>query len=635
MRRLPDPRDLEVGISDVAATAALRSAVATRRRQLEIRSAGVLTTVGLCLAVAAAWIAHTGTTPDNTLYALGLALAVAVPVGVGLFAWDDIHARFARALVGVGLYSFVPALSSSSNALLYSVGRVGEWFVIVAVVWLVLAFPTGRLAGRADRGLVAATAALVVLLYVPTALVVDAFPVPAPWTACVDNCPANAFMLTASQLGFVDSVAIPLREALTFAAFVGTAIVLSARIRGATRLTRRTLSPVLVTSICATAALALGLVLRRRDPTSPFTEAIAGLIVLWVPLVSIGSLLGVVRWRLYVADALQRLSLAVRASAPPHELEALAAAVLDDPTARLAHRGGDGTWRDTSGAPVRLGTGRQLTEVRDDGRALGAVVHDAALVIERPFIEAVATYAVIGEENHRMAAELEASLRELDETRARQVAAADAERRRIKRDLHDGAQQRLVALGIRLALADELLDSDPVRAREMIQALQQDIGDTVDEVRSLAAGIYPSTLAEFGLADALRALGARAAVPVEISVANPGRLAAGVEAAIYFCCSEALQNAAKHAPDSRVTISLTRSTGLAFKVCDDGPGFDAACADRGQGLANMRERLELVGGTLAIVSAPGKGTCVCGRIARPEPAEGEATLPGAVRTDAR
>lgn len=172
MRRLPLLQTRRCGISDVAGIAALRTPVAARYQQLGIRRAGVLAAFGLGLEAAAAWIALTGNAPDNTAYALGLAFGVAVPVGVGLSTWDGIHARFARVLVGVGLYSFVPALSSSSDGVLYSVGRVGEWFVIVAAVWLVLAFPTGRLVGRAERALAAAAAGVVVVLYVPTALLV-------------------------------------------------------------------------------------------------------------------------------------------------------------------------------------------------------------------------------------------------------------------------------------------------------------------------------------------------------------------------------------------------------------------------------------------------------------------------------
>jgi signal transduction histidine kinase len=162
----------------------------------------------------------------------------------------------------------------------------------------------------------------------------------------------------------------------------------------------------------------------------------------------------------------------------------------------------------------------------------------------------------------------------------------------------------------------------------MIHALQEEVVATVEEVRSLAAGIYPSTLAVAGLAEALRALGRRAGVPVEISTTNTGRWAADIEAAVYFCCSEALQNAAKHAPGSSVSISLSCSPDLVFQVCDDGPGFDSAGAEPGQGLANMHDRLQAAGGALVIVSAPGNGTCVRGRIPFPDRAEGETMLPG-------
>jgi signal transduction histidine kinase len=577
-----------------------------------------LAALGLGLAVAAAWIARHGNAPDDAGYALALALGVALPVGVGLFAWDGAHSRFARGLVVLGLFSFVPALSGSSDAVLYSLGRAGAWCVIVASACLVLAFPSGRLTDRVDRMLAWGAVGLVLGLYVPSVLLVADYPVPAPWAACVNDCPPNAFMLASSQPAFVDAFLIPLREILSIALLVAIPLRLGLRIRGATRLMRRTLVPVLVASICATVGLAIGFQVRRGDPTSPLLGPLMALIVLWLPAVSIGLGVGVVRWRFYVAGALQRLSVGVRERVGPQDLEVLAAGVLDDPTAQLAYRDGAGQWCDVRGRPLTVGADRHVTEIRDADGAPGAVVHDAGLTHERPFVEAVAAYALIGEQNHRMAAEVEASLRKLAETRASAVAAADAERRRIERDIHDGTQQRLVAFGVRLTLAEELMDDDPARARAMIRGLKGELDDALDEVRSLAAGIYPAVLADFGLAEALPALARRAPAPVRVDVATTERFSTDVETTVYFCCSEALQNAAKHAPGASVSISVRRSgRALAFRVCDDGPGFEPSQATDGHGLANMRGRLEAVGGTLAIVGSPGKGACVNGNIPLP------------------
>ncbi len=203
-------------------------------------------------------------------------------------------------------------------------------------------------------------------------------------------------------------------------------------------------------------------------------------------------------------------------------------------------------------------------------------------------------------------------------SRARIVAAADAERRRIERDLHDGAQQRLVALQVRLALLEDVVGQDPISARTRIGELRSQIDDVLDELRSLAAGIYPPELAASGLAEALRALARESPIPASVEVLGNARCRPEVEEAVYFCCSEALQNIAKHARDaSAVFIRLARHRDLQFEVRDDGSGFSDERHRAGQGLVNMRERIESVDGTLEIRSVPGAGTSVIGRISDP------------------
>jgi signal transduction histidine kinase len=207
---------------------------------------------------------------------------------------------------------------------------------------------------------------------------------------------------------------------------------------------------------------------------------------------------------------------------------------------------------------------------------------------------------------------------ELAESRVRILAAADAERRRIERDLHDGAQQRLVRLRIRLGLADDLMERDPASARRMIGELEGEIDDCLDDVRSLGAGIYPALLSQRGLAEALRSLARRSSIAPRVAIDGTARYRTEVEAAVYFCCSEALQNVAKHAHGTTgVSISVERHAHLRFEVRDDGPGFSPPDARAGQGLANMRDRIEAVGGTLDVRSTPGQGTSVIGSIASP------------------
>jgi signal transduction histidine kinase len=217
------------------------------------------------------------------------------------------------------------------------------------------------------------------------------------------------------------------------------------------------------------------------------------------------------------------------------------------------------------------------------------------------------------EEVRRQADELRAS-------RARVVAAADAERRRIERDLHDGAQASLVALALKLGLARELAASDSDAAQSMLAELGEDLERTIEEVRDLAQGIYPPLLAERGLKAALSTAASRLSVPVRVEAETIGRYPAEIEAAVYFCCLEALQNAAKHGGEGiRASLRVREEEGaVAFEVEDDGTGFDPRALGRGSGLTNMADRLGAIGGRLRVESAPGAGTRVAGTIPIPK-----------------
>jgi signal transduction histidine kinase len=205
---------------------------------------------------------------------------------------------------------------------------------------------------------------------------------------------------------------------------------------------------------------------------------------------------------------------------------------------------------------------------------------------------------------------------ELQESRARIVATADAERRKIERDLHDGAQQHLVALAVKLRLVQRLAASDLDAALVMLEEARTDVQATVDELRSLAHGIYPPLLMDKGLPEALRAAAGRAVLPVRVEADGVTRYPQEVEAAVYFCCLEALQNAAKHAGSgATVTVTVQHGDGeLRFEVADDGAGFLVDRGAGGQGFVNMADRLGAIGGTVEVRSAPGQGTRVAGRI---------------------
>jgi signal transduction histidine kinase len=213
----------------------------------------------------------------------------------------------------------------------------------------------------------------------------------------------------------------------------------------------------------------------------------------------------------------------------------------------------------------------------------------------------------------RLGSALDASLEELRESRARVVAAGDEERRRIERDLHDGAQQHLLGLAVNLRVARELVSSDPAQADGLLGELSSEVHAAIEQLRELAHGIYPPLLAERGLPDAIRGAVLRAGVSGTVDADTVGRYPPEIESTAYFCCVEALQNAAKHAPGAQVSVRLWSADGaLFFEVRDTGPGFDAALSPRTAGLVNMRDRVGAIGGTLRIDGAD--GTSVTGAL---------------------
>jgi signal transduction histidine kinase len=256
----------------------------------------------------------------------------------------------------------------------------------------------------------------------------------------------------------------------------------------------------------------------------------------------------------------------------------------------------------------RPGDADSFTE--DDDRVLTELARQTGLAFHNVQLDAAL---------HTTLDELRKQAEELRASRARVVASGDAERRRVERNLHDGAQQHLVALAINLRLAKDIAAEDPEGTVQILDQLAADVQDTIKELRELAHGIYPPLLADQGLGEALRAAGGRSPLAVTVSVADDvGRYPADLEAAVYFCCLEALQNASKHAPDATVQLRVwTEAGGLNFMVSDDGPGFDPAQARGGHGFVNMADRLGAIGGTARWDSVPGQGATISGSIPLP------------------
>jgi signal transduction histidine kinase len=242
----------------------------------------------------------------------------------------------------------------------------------------------------------------------------------------------------------------------------------------------------------------------------------------------------------------------------------------------------------------------------DDDRVLGDLAREVGLALHNMQLDAALQDTL---------AELRAQAAELRESRARIVTSGDAERRRVERNIHDGAQQNLVALAIGLRLARDLLETDPHEAARMLDEMNGEVQNAVAELRELAHGIYPPLLADGGLAPALQAAASRCPLPVEVDVATPARFEPATESAVYFCCLEALQNSAKHAPSATVGVRVWYENGtLFFQVSDDGPGLNPDATARGHGLVNMTDRLGAIGGTVQWSSQPGQGMEVSGSV---------------------
>jgi signal transduction histidine kinase len=263
---------------------------------------------------------------------------------------------------------------------------------------------------------------------------------------------------------------------------------------------------------------------------------------------------------------------------------------------------------------VETETGKEhVVPVVDRGEELGALAvsmhaSDPINPSKERLIRDLAGQAGLVLRNVRLIEELRAS-------RQRLVAAQDQERRKLERNIHDGAQQQLVALQVKQRLVEGMIERDPSKALELMSQLQTDTADALDTLRDLARGIYPPLLADQGLGAALESQARKSPVPISVEAVGVDRYPQEVEAAVYFCTLEALNNLAKYADASRATVSLSKSDGtLSFAVSDDGVGFDNTRDSNGTGLQGMADRIDAIGGSLEIRSAPGEGTTILGRV---------------------
>jgi signal transduction histidine kinase len=555
--------------------------------------AGAITAAG-CLAWAA-WPPTSQFAPILTsMLVIGLSFIIA-----GLAAWQ----RWPRSRLGllftiVGYLYLVPyALVNLANPAAFTFGNLSEGFYGAALAQLGLAWPSGRLRSRFECGVVIAE-------YVSAAVFGLAGMM--FWNPTFDGCPASCqnLLLVHSSRSVWDA----LNTASGLVGLVLTGIVLTLIIRhwrSAQGWSRRAMVPMVWISCAVGAEQILTGGAFNLQLSSLVSFGLAPLVLLTGPALFVASTIRARTARGAVGAAVVDLE----PGAPPTRLRDTLARALGDSTLQLAFRLPDGAgYLDTTGQvvdPARPGPGRAVTPVTE---ASGAVlVHDGGLEQEPQLIRLTAAAASMALEHTRLQAEVQAQLEQVRASRARLVEAGDAERRRLERDLHDGAQQRLVTLSLALGMArDRAAEADP-ELGSLIESASKEAREALTELRELARGIHPAVLTETGLTGAIQALVERSPVATTITAVPHERYPAAIEATAYFVVSEALVNVAKHARADGAQVMIRKFPGrLLVEVSDDGAG--GARSEGGSGLRGLADRVASVGGVLRVDSPPGGGT---------------------------
>jgi signal transduction histidine kinase len=526
-------------------------------------------------------------------------------IGTGAFAWwrRPLN-RFGLLMTAVGFAWFLGGLTESDNAIVWTIGQYVGPLYLVLVVQLVLAFPTGRLDDRESRCIVAAAYVDAFILTLPVFLLDGDL-------NAADNAPDNAFAIVHAP-GFAGVVDV-VTSLIGFALAAATAAVLLRRRRTATPPQRRAQAPMMWTGI--TVIVALGLVFAGDTVGVPDAVVevvgLAGFVAF--AILPFAFLAGLVRTRYSRAGAVGGLIERLNTPDTRVSLRTALADALGDPTLQLVY------WRQSAGHYVTYaghrvdlpahGSGRAVAEVERDGKRVGAILYDAALRDDPSLVRAAAAAAALQLENERLEAELRARVEELQTSRSRLVEVSMGERRRLERDLHDGAQQRLVALSLQLGLARRKLEADPVTGGRLLDAARGELNRALEELRELARGIHPAILTDRGLGPALQALAERAPLPVDLNQMPENRLPAAVEAAAYFVVAESLTNVAKYSGAQHATVRVGGEDGYAVvEVSDDGVGGADPAA--GTGLRGLADRLAALDGRLEVHSPPGGGTVI-------------------------
>jgi signal transduction histidine kinase len=528
----------------------------------------------------------------------------------GLYAWRRRPAsNIGPLMTAVGFAGLLKSLAFSNDSVIFTIGSLGELLIYALLIHLLLSFPSGRLESRLDRVLVA-------IAYFNTVVVqLAAFVFTDPAKQGCPSCPANPLLIDPSQAaaGVINAAQLDIAVAVLGAVVA----MLYRRWRDSTPSQRRGFAPVLAVGALTFVLLMTGLIVEQAGLSSSIADGLSLALFGSLACLPLAFLVGLLRFRFGQAEAISSLVSRLGGGGGRGGLRRALAEALGDPALELAYWVPDqDAYVDAEGRPMRIDPapeGKIATTIENEGRRVAAIVHDADLAEERELVQAVGAAAALTLENERLDAELRAHVDELRASRARIVTAGYAERQRLERDLHDGAQQRLMALGINLRLARDRIGSDPPEAAALLDASLEELNEATGELRELARGIHPAVLTDRGLEAALHGLAGRSPVPVEL-VQTPGeRLPSSVESAVYFVVAEALTNVARYAQARTVSVSVARSNGnVNVQVSDDGVG--GADPAQGSGLRGLSDRVAALDGRLQLTSGDGNGTTVSARI---------------------
>jgi signal transduction histidine kinase len=562
--------------------------------------------IGLAVAAVALGLAAlalvTGADREDADPAVWIVLAAALGWGfsfAGIYAWWRRPDNRSGALMTlVGFLWFLGALTSASSAWVYTLGLLLSGLWVGALVHMLVAFPTGRVEPGFERRVVVvgwATASLLPLL----GALVTAEP-----GDCAD-CPPNQLLIWDSDTAA--SAVNVLTSAIEVVLLVSLAVVLIRRWRAFGKVQRRALSPVLWTGALV-AFLGIATVIPVAFEADAVSGVLSAILMVTVTALPIAFLLGLLRSSLSRAGAVNALFARLGGVSAR---DALAEALGDDSLALAYWLPDSGRYVDAFGQTVALpadGDERAVTVIEREGAPVAAIVHDPALLDDRELVRTAGAAAALALQNERLGAEVQARYDDLRAASERLVAASDAARRRIERDLHDGAQQRLVSLSVTLNLARKHAVPGS-RTETLLAGAVTELSAGLSELRDLARGIHPAVLTERGLHTALEALAARAPLPVTICGELDGRLPPAVESVAYFVVMEALTNVAKYASASAAEVTIEQIDGrVLIGVRDDGVG--GADPGAGSGLAGLSDRVIALGGRLRVDSPVGGGTRV-------------------------